>query len=135
MKKHFAKISANGVPAAGIAVSVALMLIAPIMSFSSTAIEVFGTVAGATSDMYILVYVLALLAHRKYRESSDFMEGGFKMPFYKVSSPLTIAFFLVIFFIPADVFGASLAASWTLLFGGWCWLSEKHRSAHPRLSN
>lgn len=139
MKKHFAKISANGVPAAGIVISVALMLIAPIMSFSSTAIEVFGTVAGATSDMYILVYVLTLLAHRKYRESSDFMAAGFKMPFYKLSSPLTIAFFLVIFFslffIPADVFGASLAASWALLFGGWCWLTEKHKSANPRLSN
>ncbi|CUS17312.1 Amino acid permease [Lactobacillus delbrueckii subsp. bulgaricus] len=118
LKKHFAKISANGVPAAGIVISVALMLIVPIMSFSSTAIEVFGTVAGATSDMY---YVLALLAHRKYRESSDFISAGFKMPFYKLSSPLTIAFFLVIFFslffIPADVFGASLAASWALLFG------------------
>jgi amino acid transporter, AAT family len=130
LKKHFAKISANGVPAAGIVISVALMLIAPIMSFSSTAIEVFGTVAGATSDMYILVYVLALLAHRKYRESSDFIAAGFKMPFYKLSSPLTIAFFQVIFFslffIPSDVFGASLAASWALFFGGWCWLSEKH---------
>ena len=138
LNKHFAKISTNGVPAAGIAVSVALMLIAPIMSFSSTAIEVFGTVAGATSDMYILVYVLALFAHRKYRASSDFMEDGFKMPFYKVASPLTIAFFLVIFFslffIKADVFGATLAVAWTLLFGSWCWISEKHRGANPRLS-
>ena len=138
LNKHFAKISTNGVPAAGIAVSVALMLIAPIMSFSSTAIEVFGTVAGATSDMYILVYVLALFAHRKYRASSDFMEDGFKMPFYKVASPLTIAFFLVIFFslffIKADVFGATLAVAWTLLFGSWCWISEKHRGTNPRLS-
>ena len=86
-------------------------------------------VAGATSDIFILVYVLALLAHRKYRKSSDFMEDGFKMPFYQVTSPLTIAFFLIIFFslffVKADIFGASLATAWVLFFGSFCYFHQR----------
>lgn len=129
LKKTFAKISPNGVPARGILISSGLILIAPILSFSRTASEAFNTVAGATSDMYILVYVLALLAHRKYRQSKDFMPDGFKMPFYKVSSPVTIAFFLIIFFslffVKADVLGASIALAWTISFGLYCYLTDK----------
>nr|WP_326831992.1 amino acid permease [Lactobacillus porci] len=134
LKKHFAKISPNGVPARGLLVSVCFVLIAPALSFSSAAIEVFSKVAGATSDMFILVYVLALLAHRKYRQSSDFMEDGFKMPLYQVASPLTILFFLIIFFslffIPNDVFGATLSVLWTLFFGSWCWIRERRKKVN-----
>ncbi|MGM9911388.1 MAG: amino acid permease [Lacticaseibacillus absianus] len=134
LKKHFAKISPNGVPARGLLISVCFVLIAPALSFSSAAIEVFSKVAGATSDMFILVYVLALLAHRKYRQSSDFMEDGFKMPLYQVASPLTILFFLIIFFslffIPNDVFGATLSVLWTLFFGSWCWFRERRKKVN-----
>jgi AAT family amino acid transporter len=129
LKEKFAKIAPNGVPARGIGISVLFALIAPILSFSNTAIEAFSMVAGATSDIFILVYVLALLAHRKYRKSSDFMEDGFKMPFYQVTSPLTIAFFLVIFFslffVKADIFGASLATSWAVFFGSFCYFHQR----------
>ncbi len=129
LKEKFAKIAPNGVPARGIAISVLFALIAPILSFSNTAIEAFSMVAGATSDIFILVYVLALLAHRKYRKSSDFMEDGFKMPFYQVTSPLTIAFFLIIFFslffVKEDIFGASLATAWVIFFGSFCYFHQR----------
>ncbi|CDI65679.1 D-serine/D-alanine/glycine:H+ symporter [Lactobacillus helveticus CIRM-BIA 101] len=79
--------------------------------------------------MYIIVYTLSMLAHRKYRASSDFLPDGFKMPWYSVTSPLTIAFFAIIFFslffIPEDVIGAVGAIVWTLVFGGVTYLHQR----------
>ncbi|MDF2314635.1 amino acid permease, partial [Lactiplantibacillus pentosus] len=44
------------------------------------------------------------------------------MPWYKITSPLTILFFGIIFislfFIPEDIVGAVGAICWTLIFGG-----------------
>ncbi len=117
----FAKISKNGVPAAAIILSAALVLITPLMSLTTAISSVFTIVTGVSSDMYIIVYTLAMIAHRKYRVSSDFLPNGFVMPWYKVTSPLTIFFFGVIFvslfFIPEDIIGAIGAIVWTLVFG------------------
>lgn len=122
MHKTFAKISSNGVPAAAIIFSAALVLITPLMSLTNAISSVFTIVTGVSSDMYLIVYTLAMLAHRKYRASSDFDPNGFVMPAYKIMSPLTIAFFVVIFFtlflIPEDVIGAIGAIVWTVVFGG-----------------
>ncbi|KRL36937.1 amino acid permease [Liquorilactobacillus uvarum] len=129
MAKKFAKISKSGVPSPAILLSAALVLITPIMSLTSATTSVFTIVTGVSSDMYIIVYTLAMLAHRKYRESNDFLPNGFKMPGYKFTSPLTIAFFLIIFvslfFIPEDIFGAIGAIIWTLIFGGVTYFHEK----------
>lgn len=122
MHKTFAKISSNGVPAAAIIFSAALVLITPLMSLTNAISSVFTIVTGVSSDMYLIVYTLAMLAHRKYWASSDFDPNGFVMPAYKIMSPLTIAFFVVIFFtlflIPEDVIGAIGAIVWTVVFGG-----------------
>lgn len=110
MNRHFAKISKNGVPAAAITFSALCLLITPLMSLTNATASVFTIVAGSSNDMYIIVYALAMIAHRKYRESSDFLPDGFKMLWYNFTSPLTIAFFAIIFvtlfFIPEDIIGA-----------------------------
>ncbi|MFT8470243.1 MAG: amino acid permease [Oenococcus sp.] len=129
MYQTFAKISKNGVPAAAIILSAALVLITPLMSLTTTIDSVFTIVTGISSDMYIIVYTLTMLAHRKYRESQDFLPNGFLMPAYHLTSPLTIAFFGIIFislfFVPQDMIGAVGAVIWTLLFGGLEYLRQK----------
>ncbi|MGY0292428.1 amino acid permease, partial [Limosilactobacillus fermentum] len=129
MNKTFAKISKNGVPAAAIILSAALVLITPLMSLTTAISSVFTIVTGVSSDMYIIVYTLAMIAHRKYRVSSDFLPNGFVMPWYKVTSPLTIFFFGVIFvslfFIPEDIIGAIGAIVWTLVFGSIEYFRQK----------
>lgn len=99
------------------------------MSLTTAITSVFTIVTGVSSDMYIIVYTLSMLAHRKYRASSDFLPDGFKMPWYSVTSPLTIAFFAIIFFslffIPEDVIGAVGAIVWTLVFGGVTYLHQR----------
>jgi AAT family amino acid transporter len=128
LRKNFAKISRNGVPANAIIFSAILVLITPLMSLTSVLSSVFTIVTGVSSDMYIIVYTLALLAHRKYRASSDFLPNGFLMPAYKLMSPLTIGFFVVVFFtlffIPEDIFGAVGAIAWTVVFGGVTYLHQ-----------
>lgn len=129
MNKTFAKISKNGVPAAAIILSAALVLITPLMSLTTAISSVFTIVTGVSSDMYIIVYTLTMIAHRKYRASSDFLPNGFVMPWYKVTSPLTIFFFGVIFvslfFIPEDIIGAIEAIVWTLVFGSIEYFRQK----------
>lgn len=88
--------------------------------------------------MYIIVYTLAMIAHRKYRVSSDFLPNGFVMPWYKVTSPLTIFFFGVIFvslfFIPEDIIGAIGAIVWTLVFGSIEYFRQKKRHQQTSIS-
>ncbi|MBW1606405.1 amino acid permease [Lactobacillus sp. Sy-1] len=133
MKEKFGKISKSGVPAASIVLSAGLALITPLMSLSAATGSVFTIVTGASSDMYILVYALTMLAHRKYRQSSDYLENGFKMPLYNITSPLTILFFLVIFislfFIPDDIVGAVAAIVWAVGFGGYVLISQRRLEA------
>ncbi|KGH41128.1 Amino acid transport protein (plasmid) [Lactobacillus plantarum subsp. plantarum P-8] [Lactiplantibacillus plantarum] len=107
---------------AAIAFTASLVLITPIMSLTTAISSVFTIVTGVSSDMYIIVYTLTLVAHRRYRASTDFLPNGFIMPWYKITSPLTILFFGIIFislfFIPEDIVGAVGAICWTLIFGG-----------------
>lgn len=132
-KKLFGKISKNGVPAAAILISSFLMLITPILSMTHGLVAVFTVVTSISSDMYIIVYTMAMLAHRKYRASTDFLPDGFKMPGFKFTSLLTIGFFVLLFIslfsMSGEIVGAFGAIAWIVIFGGWCYIDDrlKHR--------
>ncbi|MHA8111498.1 amino acid permease [Lactobacillaceae bacterium Melli_B4] len=129
INKYFGKIAKSGVPARSIMLSAALVLIAPLLSLSNGVSAVFTIVAGSSSNMAIIVYLFTMFAHRKYRQSSDFLPDGFKMPGYKLTSPLTIAFFILIFgslfLIPDDVVGAIGSLIWSALFLGIAYLKQR----------
>jgi amino acid transporter, AAT family len=131
MQRYFGKVSKNGIPSAAILISVAFIFITPIMSVSQSVSAVFTIVAGSSSDMYIIVYLLTMLAHRRYRASNDYLPDGFNMPGYSITSPLTILFFIVIFaslfFISSDVVGAVGAIIWTMVFGGGIALKQRRQ--------
>ena len=133
MNRRFGKASKNGIPSAEILISAAIIFITPTMSVSNSISFVFTIVAGPSSDMYIIVYLLTMIAHRKYRASNDFLSDGFKMPGYSITSPLTILFFFVIFailfFIPGDVVGAIGAIIWSIVFCGALYLKERNSKA------
>ncbi|CAI2671088.1 Serine permease SerP1 [Apilactobacillus kunkeei] len=118
--KNLTHVSKNGIPIASIGLTAALILINPILTVTHSVSFMFTLVAGATSDMCIIVYLFTMFAHRKYRKSADFLDHGFKMPAYQFTSPLTILFFIFIFvslfFIPGDEVGAISAAIWTVAF-------------------
>lgn len=119
LNKCFTHISKNGVPARAIGISAFLMLIAPLMSILKGIGAAFTIITGASSDLYIIVYILALLAHRKYRASDDFLAKGFLMPAYRITNMATIIFFALIFLslflIPENIPGAVGAVIWIVI--------------------
>lgn len=131
MHKKFATISKNGVPSAAIIFTSTLVLIAPLLSLFKGVASSFTIVTGSSSDMTIIVYLLTMVAHRKYRASKDFLpkNKGFLMPGYNIISPITIAFFALVFVslftLPDDVIGAIGAIIWTVVFGGITYLRQR----------
>lgn len=115
--KHFRKISRTGVPARGILFSAALVLIGPILNSMPQITDAFAFITSVSSDLYIIVYLLTMMAHRKYRKSADFDPEGFLMPHYKFTSPLVIGFFALIY---VSLFFTGSGAIWPAI-GGLVW--------------
>jgi AAT family amino acid transporter len=129
--RGFRKISRTGVPARGILFSAALVLIGPILNSLPQISNAFTFITSVSSDLYIIVYLLTMLAHRKYRQSRDFDPQGFLMPAYKFTSPLVIGFFTAIYislFITGDgVLPAIGGLVWTVGFIGVLTLAGKKK--------
>jgi AAT family amino acid transporter len=111
------------------------MFISPIISALPQITSAFEFLASVISDLGIVVYTLAILAHRQYRKSPDFLSDGFLMPAYKITSPATIIFFAVIFislfFNPGSVIPAVGAIIWCVGFGGSIWLRYRKPAGVP----
>lgn len=119
--RYFQSISNHGVPARGIIISAILILFAPILSAMPAVSNAFVLITSTSSDLYLIVYGLAVMAHYRYRQSLDFMPDGFLMPAYKVADPVLIGFFVIIylslFFDPANLVPAILGIVWCAIFG------------------
>lgn len=118
--KAFQKVSKSGIPIVSVLFSAGMMLLAPVISSFNSLGAAFSFIASVSSDIYILVCMLTMVAHWKYRHSKDFRPDGFKMPKYRWSNPLTIAFFIAIFaslfFSHDSLLPAVGAVIWALVF-------------------
>ncbi|WP_273950088.1 amino acid permease [Leuconostoc mesenteroides] len=118
---NFREISSNGVPAKAIIFTAILVLISPVINSIPQITSAFGLITSISSNMYIIVYAMTMYAHRKFRESTNFMPDGFLMPGYKWTSPLTLLFFVSIYaslFFQADSRVAAIGAIlFTIVFG------------------
>lgn len=125
----FTKVSKNGIPIVSVLFSAGMMILAPIISSFNSLSTAFAFIASVSSDIYILVCILTMVAHYKYRQSADFKLNGFKMPQYRWSNPLTIAFFIAIFvslfFNQTSIWPAIGALAWGLGFNAL--LSYRHK--------
>ncbi len=83
-----------------------------------------------SSAVFIFIYILTMVAHYRYRNSPQFMPGGFLMPAYRVLNPLAMAFFVVVYgtlFIGPDTRGPAVAGLvWLVVFGGYCLLHARY---------
>lgn len=118
---NFREISSNGVPAKAIIFTAILVLISPVINSIPQITSAFSLITSISSNMYIIVYAMTMYAHRKFRESTNFMPDGFLMPGYKWTSPLTLLFFVSIYaslFFQADSRVAAIGAIlFTIVFG------------------
>lgn len=121
------------VPARAIVLSAGLILLSPLLHLLPGFEDAFVLFTSCSSAVIIFIYILTLLAHRRYRTSPDFMPDGFVMPAYRVTGPIAIAFFVLIYlslFLAADTrYPAILGLIWLLAFGGICLWKHRGNSA------
>ena len=122
-------VSRRQVPARAILISAALILLSPAINALPGMSSAFVLFASASSAVIIFIYVLTMVAHRRYRRSRDFIADGFVMPAWRVTNTLTIAFFVFVYctlFLADDTRGSAIAGLvWLALFGGYCLLHER----------
>ena len=125
-------VSKTKVPARAIIVSGALVLLSPALSALPGVSGAFVLFSSAASAVFIFIYILTMVAHYRYRNSPQFMPGGFLMPAYRVLNPLAIAFFVFVYgtlFIGPDTRGPAVAGLvWLIVFGGYCLLHDRYSS-------
>lgn len=116
-------VSRRKVPARAILASAALILLAPAINAVPQVSSAFVLFSSASSAVILFVYILTMVAHRRYRMSNDFDPDGFLMPAYKVTSVITIVFFVFIYctlFLSKETTApAALGLLWLLCFGGY----------------
>lgn len=125
-------VSKTKVPARAIIVSGTLVLLSPALSALPGVSGAFVLFSSAASAVFIFIYILTMVAHYRYRNSPQFMPGGFLMPAYRVLNPLTIAFFVFVYgtlFVGPDTRGPAIAGLvWLVVFGGYCLLHDRYSS-------
>ena len=114
-------LSRMGIPSRAIIFSAIVVAVSAFINVLPGVSDAFALITASSSGVYIAIYILTMLAHLKYRKSKEFMPDGFVMPAYKVLNPLTIVFFLFVFFClflqESTYIGAIGATIWIILFG------------------
>ena len=132
MLNKIGQVSDRKVPARAILVSAVLILLSPIVNAIPGVSGAFVLFSSASSAVFLFIYILTLVAHRKYRRSDDFIPDGFVMPAWKVLNTVAIAFFVFIYltlFLADDTRNSAIAGLvWLIGFGGFSLLRERYRS-------
>lgn len=129
-------VSSNHVPATAIIVSALVGLISPLMSLIPGMNGLFVLFSSCSSAVIVFVYVLTVVAHWKYRNSSDFLPDGFLLKGYRFWDSFAIVFFVFIYvtlFLSAPTrLPAILGLVWLVVFGGACFLRERMAGRGPK---
>lgn len=132
------EVSKTKVPARAIVASACVIILSPIINAFPQISGAFVMFSSASSAVFLFIYILTMLAHRRYRMSADFDPDGFVMPYWKVLSTIAIAFFVFVYvtlFLAHDtIVSGSLGLVWLIVFGGYCLLSDRMRSRGLRES-
>lgn len=130
---NFAHLSKTGVPASAILFTAGIILISPVINSIPAISNAFEFVTSASSSVYVVIYILAMIAHYNYRRSQDFKADGFKMPFYRILNPITIIFFIYVFitlFLQQSTLYAAIGGSiWIVIFGWLAYRKQKNTLA------
>ena len=130
--QRLGEVSDHKVPAKAIIVSGCMILFSPLVNAIPGVSSAFVLFASAASAVVIFIYVLTMLAHRRYRQSADFLPDGFVMPAWQVCDWIAIAFYVFVYvtlFLSADTRGSAIAGLlWLVVFGGYCLLHERFQN-------
>ncbi|MCI1935904.1 MAG: amino acid permease [Bifidobacteriaceae bacterium] len=119
--RPLAKVSKSSVPANAIIVSALLILLSPVINAIPKVSSLFVLFSSASSAIIIFIYILTMVAHYRYRKSSDFIADGFVLKGYKVWDVVTIVFFVFVYvtlFLSSDTrWPGVVGLIWLVIFG------------------
>ena len=129
--KPFTKLSKNGIPLTALLFTSFLVLFTPLISVLPGVSNAFVFITSVATNLFIIVYILSLVAYLNFRKTSDFDPKGFVTPFAKGLVPLTIVafglIFLSLFFFKETLIPAIGSVIWIIGFG----LVSKFRTQKP----
>lgn len=136
--RRIGEVSGHHVPARAIVISAALVLLSPVINAFPQMANAFVLFSSASSAVFLFIYILTMLAHRRYRRSADFIADGFVMPAWKWLNTIAIVFFAFVYvtlFLADDTRASGIAGLvWLVVFGGYCLLQERYRSGSSSVS-
>jgi Gamma-aminobutyrate permease and related permeases len=117
----FTKLSKNGIPTNALFFTAALIFLAPFISLIPGVSNGFVFITSVATNLFLIVYIMTLIAYTKYRKSSEYLEDGFKVPMPNVLVPVTIVafglIFISLFFFKDTRIPAIGSAIWIVAFG------------------
>ncbi|KRK48452.1 APC family amino acid-polyamine-organocation transporter [Secundilactobacillus kimchicus JCM 15530] len=112
---RFKTLSDAGVPKTSLNFSAAVLLLIVVLNYLMPA-GVFNLVSGVSTINFVIVWVVMIWCHVKYRHQSPAGSDTFKMPGYPLTDYLSLAFFIAILGFLLINSGTRLSMSISLLF-------------------
>ncbi len=129
------QISMRHVPSRAIIFSACMIVLSPIINSFPQISSAFTLFSSASSAVIIVIYVLTLIAHMRYRRGADFTPEGFVLPAYKFFDIAAIVFFALIYitlFFAADTVVQAIGGIvWLVIFGAYS--QRKYRQESPQI--
>ncbi|GMA69262.1 amino acid transporter [Leuconostoc litchii] len=117
----FKKMSKTQLPINAVLLTSLMVAFSAIISVIPAITNAFSFVTSASTDLFLMIYVLTLLAYMKYRKSDSYLPDGFLVIAPRTLVPTAILFFafvfVTLFFNPESRLPAIGATLWMILFG------------------
>lgn len=119
--KPFRKLSKTQLPVNAILITALMIGFSAVIAVIPAITNAFSFVTSASTDLFLMIYILILVAYWRYRQSEHYMADGFLVIAPRFFVPTAIVFFIFVFVtlffnsesrIPA--IGATL---WLIIFG------------------
>jgi len=126
----FRKMSKTQLPINAVLFTSLMVAFSAVISVIPEIKNAFSFVTSASTDLFLMIYVLTLIAYMNYRKSNDYMQDGFLVIAPKTLVPLAIIFFafvfITLFFNPDSRIPAIGSTIWLVVFGLIsCWQPKK----------
>ena len=125
----FRKMSKTQLPINAVLFTSLMIAFSAVISVIPAITNAFSFVTSASTDLFLMIYVLTLIAYMNYRKSNDYMQDGFLVIAPKTLVPLAIIFFsfvfITLFFNPESRIPAIGSTIWLVVFGVVSWRQPK----------
>lgn len=113
--KSLARVSKNMVPVTGMLASAIVFLAVVLLNYFFPS-KIFTMITGVATMSFIFVWILIMVAHIKYKQTTAAVNNPYKMPWFPATSYLTIGFFVAVLIILALDPSTRLSVFLTIIF-------------------